>query len=704
MMKKNMKLLIDAFFYAFLCCVSVQVFAGQLAAPRINLVDRMGVNAHSGQVVVTIPTLSIGGEYGLDHKVSSSSSNFIQQNGGGAYVGLFDKYFGAAVYTKLVPQGVAFENYDIYSAYNPNDHFRDTNSGIWVMRVHDHDGSAEFKVMSNNYARGYFYSESTSYFYEALRDKRQTLEIPAGMPGHLLWTKADGTKTWFYRGISNVYARTKGYITKIEYPDGFTLYFDRDVGNSVGINSVRTNTGYQLKYNFEFDNTSSYGVGAGNTYYENPNENNLTWSRQNAASIIGINNAFENCSDNSSMVCVSNEKSCPSLVSGQSCSKLDHRWPQATFSWPDGMPRAIFFGENTYSVTDASGRTAEVVLKAYDKYANENGNSIASGYPVGQAFAPRVKSVKPAGSSSPTVSYTYKNYQNWNTVDVRWANGQSGPGSHFPGGYIYSVPGEMGLVRTAVGINGSYFNYTDGINQTIFPYATGYLAADGLFVKKLHQFFGALMYVQSPTQIVTYHLDHRNLPHVKATGDSPAEVYFYDSRGNLEKIVSASIDNSDVLETEASFPSVCTNRKTCNQATWVKDARGNKTHYTYHSQSGNVETITYPENKHGVSPQTRFVYQQFFANYYKPDGTKSVADDPVWLKKYEKYCLKSAYSGSACADGDEVVVEFNYDDDNLNLTSKVVYDPITDKSQKTCFEYDKYGYQIGETSAKGSCS
>lgn len=57
--------------------------AGQLAPPKYQVVDEMGVNAHSGQVVVGIDTVSIGGERGLAHTVSSSTSNFIQQNTGG---------------------------------------------------------------------------------------------------------------------------------------------------------------------------------------------------------------------------------------------------------------------------------------------------------------------------------------------------------------------------------------------------------------------------------------------------------------------------------------------------------------------------------------------------------------------------------------------------------------------------------------------
>ena len=73
-------------FLSTLCCLvswAAPLSAQQLPPP----IDRMGVNATSGQVVVEIDTLAIGGERGLSHKVASYNSNFIQQNGDGGFVG-----------------------------------------------------------------------------------------------------------------------------------------------------------------------------------------------------------------------------------------------------------------------------------------------------------------------------------------------------------------------------------------------------------------------------------------------------------------------------------------------------------------------------------------------------------------------------------------------------------------------------------------
>ncbi len=89
MINTNVLPLIVRFLSTFCCLVSwaAPLSAQQLPPPEYQVIDRMGVNATSGQVVVEIDTLAIGGERGLSHKVASYNSNFIQQNGDGGFVG-----------------------------------------------------------------------------------------------------------------------------------------------------------------------------------------------------------------------------------------------------------------------------------------------------------------------------------------------------------------------------------------------------------------------------------------------------------------------------------------------------------------------------------------------------------------------------------------------------------------------------------------
>ena len=157
---------------------------------------------------------------------------------------------------------------------------------------------------------------------------------------------------------------------------------------------------------------------------------------------------------------------------------------------------------------------------------------------------------------------------------------------------------------------------------------------------------------------------------------------------------------------DADYPddSECDNPKTCNRPRWISDEKGNKTFYTYHGESGQVATVTRPPNEHGVAPQVRYGYQQHYAQYINQQNQKVTAQDSIWLKVSESYCINSAYLNGSCAADDEVVKTFHYESDNLFLTSVTLSDPVTDQTQTTCFEYDIYGNTIGKTSAKGACN
>ena len=183
------------------------------------------------------------------------------------------------------------------------------------------------------------------------------------------------------------------------------------------------------------------------------------------------------------------------------------------------------------------------------------------------------------------------------------------------------------------------------------------------------------------------------------------ENYAY-TRGNLTKVTyNGHLPTSYYIEAE--YPASCTSstRKTCNQATRMRDARGNWTDYTYHPPSGQVATITYPANKHGIRAQTRYTYAEKTAQYYGSGGTL-ITGTPIWLKTEEEYCIKSAASGGGCTQAnDEVVTRFEYNHNNLLMTGMTVQEP-GGVIRRTCYRYDKYGNQIGVTTPNanlGSC-
>ncbi len=114
------------------------------------------------------------------------------------------------------------------------------------------------------------------------------------------------------------------------------------------------------------------------------------------------------------------------------------------------------------------------------------------------------------------------------------------------------------------------------------------------------------------------------------------------------------------------------------------------------TQSGQVSIITYPANRNGLRPETRYTYAPKYANYYNLSGVKTQASTPVWLKTEEKYCINSNAFNGVCAGNDEVITRYEYQHDNLHLTGMTVTDN-TGKTLRTCYQYDIYGNRIGET-------
>jgi hypothetical protein len=218
----------------------------------------------------------------------------------------------------------------------------------------------------------------------------------------------------------------------------------------------------------------------------------------------------------------------------------------------------------------------------------------------------------------------------------------------------------------------------------------------------------AIYYAETEEGTLTYEDSARNFPSQFQPGIGPRQNFTYE-RGNLKRITFQQHIPAESTYVEAIYPASCAppaNRKTCNQATAIRDARGNWTYYTYHGDSGQVESILRPAGASGVAPETHFQYGLRYANYYSASTGAWIQGPGIWMKTAERYCINSNYSSrapsAACLGGDEVVTQFEYNHNNLLMTGMSV--TSADGTLRTCLQYDIYGNQIGKIQPKAGLS
>jgi hypothetical protein len=299
---------------------------------------------------------------------------------------------------------------------------------------------------------------------------------------------------------------------------------------------------------------------------------------------------------------------------------------------------------------------------------------------AGREFSPRLKEITPPGASAAKFTYDYDNLfaLNMARLDFRLRS--------------------AGIVKSATRL-GESNAYT--INQDMQGETLNWSGAQG-GVSRVHQqnLYGnpsGTHYVDTLDGRVWFAHDARNFPTQYVKTAAPSEAYFYETRSNLTKIT-YNDPAGEGYQILAEYPATCANPKTCNQAARISDAKGNWTDYTYYPESGLVKSITYPANKNGIRPQTRFTYEWKRATYYNPASFAvelAPNEDGLWLKATEESCINSAASGDNCAGNDEVVTSYEYNHPNLLMTGMLVTSP--DGTRRTCYRYDDLGNQIGVT-------
>lgn len=649
-------------------CNALAVQSGQIAPPNVHTVDRFGVNVATGQINLSVDTVSIGGEMGLAHSVSGYTNNFSMK----VNYGFMDKYAGNVSHVYLYAWEAGMDYFQYKGKGYP--YFK-------VMRVFGPVGSEDFVVLEDGVLRPTDSIGSGVVTYEAMGDTRHTLEVvnssdPDGhlYSGLLRWTTPDGTASYYSASSDPIGGRE---LIAVVYPSGFTIRIN-------GLGSVTTNTGFQLRYERPVVSTglspeklairSSLPQGA-----QIRSVNPELWSYANPSYIIGINNAVEYCSP----------------VAARDVCDLEEDWPRATFTWPGGMPQAIYLGKNVVTIENATGGVTELHYEAHDASLLDlnKPNGTAQENLRGIIWSPRLVGVKSAASEVIDRAYTYENIGDWATI-------ASGNGLQ-PAFKYWQMGSEVGRVVSASGPEGraSYQLYNNLHYKGSGAWAGDVTVSATLRSGMLGTLESAVVHKEGWYK---FERSFRNFVESHYPVSGPARSFEY-TRGNLTKITFEQ-NESNSTTMEAHFPSNCTitTRKICNKPIWVKDARGNQTDYQYHAPSGQVAVVTNPPDSDGRRAQTRYKYQQKYAWYKKNGSSIERADVPIWM--LVEQCQTGSASESCGTSVNDVVTTYDYGPDdgskanNLFLRSKTV--TADNVSRTTCYQYDIYGNQIGETMPK----
>jgi YD repeat-containing protein len=344
----------------------------------------------------------------------------------------------------------------------------------------------------------------------------------------------------------------------------------------------------------------------------------------------------------------------------------------------------MYIGDSIVKVTDQASRVTTYKFHAYDLAYNEF-DVVTPPYNPNEQFSPRLKEITPPGSSALKITYDYNNLF---------------------AGYLFGLDRRLqtaGVVKSATRLGASN-GYT--INQQYIGTDTQNSSGAQGGIPLVHQqkYYGnpsATYYVDTLDGRVWFDENGRNFPKRFDRTASPIERYYYETRSNLTKVTYNDPAGTG-YQILAEYPATCSNRKTCNQATRISDAKGNWTDYSYHAASGQVEKITYPANKENKQAETRFTYTLLYATYFNSAGVKVQSSNGIWMKTAEEYCIDSSASGGNCTGDDEVVTTYEYNHPNLLLTGMLVTSP--DGGRRTCYRYDDFGNQIGVTTPNANLS
>ncbi len=683
------------FIYFIICAALIlkTAFAEEeMTPPPYEVIDEHGVNLFTGQPSTTVPTTAIGGGIGLSHHISTVSAEVIAKRYG--ITGYIDKFNGIAK----------------RELYIRHEGVKD----IYTMNVNDPDGSHQFSFYQDgNQVTGEINS-SNGYSFRDISDTGHSLVVSGPLNNYVDWIKPNGAISRFHRG-ENATSFNTGWLHEMIYPNGLRIRVHRTTNGST-IQSVTTNTGYQLKYNYAIDDRPLASNKLQATNDPDILANSGGWSSKNPDKIIALNAAVEFCNP------LANPRNSSSPLP---CS-FANKWPTAQFFWPGGMPRAFHIGRSESKIIDMYGEESIYTVEAFNQDAN--------GAPVSPArHIPRLISFKPAKSNLPLATYEYKQQIIQENIAIPFGNLYLGwvfnpwvlsKASGRNGELQYQINWAAWLASGAWGQNPQTSQLFQSITDRalIKNYSSISWSENGKSYSKSSKveswawFPGRLRHILSGEYQYKFEESYRNNVkykyHAFDIDSNPIEEYTYGSRGNLTTKIMHPAKNSTIASTPltytASYLPSCSEstRRYCNKPEWTMDATGNKTYFTYHPESGQVASKTLPSDSNGIVAQTRFEYKLHYANYFHGDGVKRQATDGIWLLSKESYCASSNYNNGSCERAkDEVVTDYEYFHDNLHMTAMIVtaQDHAGNLiSKRTCYEYDIYGNRTAETVPSGT--
>jgi len=205
-------------------------------------------------------------------------------------------------------------------------------------------------------------------------------------------------------------------------------------------------------------------------------------------------------------------------------------------------------------------------------------------------------------------------------------------------------------------------------------------------------------------QRVNYdHLHHSKISNVVYDANI-TDAFVFDSRNNLLQTTRTPNSSSGLsaVSTSSQYDGTCNNLVTCNKPNYTIDANGNRTDYTYDPEHGGILTIKYPPDQNGVRRETRNTYKKLYPQVKNASGAL-VSSSYVYMLTKTAECASSMESCAGTAD--EIVTQYEYNTNNLLLTSKTVMAGNADTTQPasdtniwvtTSYGYDDVGNLIWE--------
>lgn len=174
----------------------------------------------------------------------------------------------------------------------------------------------------------------------------------------------------------------------------------------------------------------------------------------------------------------------------------------------------------------------------------------------------------------------------------------------------------------------------------------------------------------------------------------------YDGRGNItetRRVAKPGSALADIVES-ATYPTTCSNPKTCNKPTTTTDALGGVTEYTYDATHGGVLTVRLPAPTGGaVRPETRYDYTPLYAWYKNSAGTLAQAPTSI----YKLTSVSSCRTTASCANtADEVRTIFAHQVGSSSTPSNLLLTSVTQRSGDgalsavATFSYDSRGNRV----------